>query len=83
MEIVDRFCINPTSIIYTIELEENRYVDVKYYKSDWGYWGCYVMENEDGTLVYDDKRNTYKNYSVNEIEITKFVAEKEKEYAES
>ena len=79
MEIVDRFCINHTSIIYTIELEENRYVDVKYYK----YWGCYVMENEDGTLVYDDKRNTYKNYPINEIEITKFVMEKEKEYAES
>lgn len=83
MEIVDRFCINPTSIIYTIKLEENRYVDVKYYYGDWGYWGCYVMENEDGTLVYDDKRNTYKNYPVNEIEITKFVTEKEKEYAES
>ena len=55
MLIIDEFNIDTKSAITTVELEKDRYVDVKWYLDDLGSWTGYVLQNEDGSLVYDCK----------------------------
>ena len=73
MLIIDEFNIDTKSAITTVELEKDRYVDVKWYLDDLGSWTGYVLQNEDGSLVYDCKDNTYADYPVNEKEIMDFL----------
>lgn len=54
-------------LIYTVELEEDVFVDVKYIGNL-----CYVMDCEDGYEVYNSDGNTF-DYHYNVDEVIAFV----------
>ena len=66
MKIVDRYGDNG-AIFYTVELEEDVFVDVK---CDMDL--CYVMDCEDGYEVFDSDGNTL-DYHYNADEVIEFV----------
>lgn len=59
MRIVDSYGINDGGLIYSVELAEDRFVDVKVCDGKLGGL-IYVMQNEDGSTVYSDKAYTDK-----------------------
>ena len=61
------------NLVYTVELEEDVFVDVKYIGNL-----CYVMSCEDGYEVFNSDGNTF-DYHFNENEVIEFV-KKEKIY---
>lgn len=81
MKIVDSYDVNGGSHFYSVELAENRFVDVKVCP-DSGL--VYVMENEDGSTVYTGEwapGATVPGYAYDEKEVVRFVKEVyEKEY---
>lgn len=57
--------------IYTVEIRENRVLDIKV---DTGTGLCYVMQNHDGTTVYDPRTGkTYPGYPYSEKETIDLV----------
>lgn len=67
MNIVASSNIGLNESIYTVEIANNRYVDVKIKT-----YFAYIMQNEDGSLVFDEDGNCY-NYAINENEIVRYV----------
>lgn len=55
--------------IYTVEICNNRYVDVMYIKES---YLCYAMQEHDGRIVFDDNRNTF-DCEIDEMVIVMFV----------
>lgn len=63
---------------YEVEIAKDRYVCVKKANGDDGRTSfVYVMDNEDGTMVYDRGSNTYED-KVNEKAVVQFVRKVEK-----
>lgn len=55
------------ALFYTVELENDVFVDVKYVGNL-----CYVMDCEDGYKVYNSDGNTF-DYHFNKDEVVEFV----------
>ena len=75
MNIVDSYEVNGGSHFYSVELAENRFVDVKVCP-DTGL--VYVMQNEDGSTVYTgewDAGNSVPGYAYDESEVLRLVKE--------
>lgn len=81
MKIVNSYDVNGGSHFYSVELAENRFVDVKVCP-DSGL--VYVMQNEDGSTVYTGEwvtDRTVPGYAYDEKEVVRLVKEVyEKEY---
>ena len=71
MKVVDTYNVNPHSKIYRVEVDENKFVDV-FHNEHTGL--IYVMNNHDGTLVYDNEGKTF-DINVDEEEIFKSIKE--------
>lgn len=58
--------------IYTVELEKTRYVDIKFIPRS---GLIYIMQNEDGSEVYDPENwgATYPDYSFDENKVLETV----------
>lgn len=74
MELLDSSKIDKQNTIYTVALEPGFAVDVKV-NSETGL--VYVMQNEDGTTVYDQvfSENTFPDYEYDEEAVVRFVKE--------
>lgn len=68
MKVVDKYIDNGT-LFYTVELEENVFVDVKCVGDL-----CYVMDCDDGYTTYDNNGNTF-DYHYSEYDVVEFVRE--------
>ena len=84
MRIVDTYGINGGGQIFSVELDEDRFVDVKVCPGD---GPTYVMQNDDGSTVYSDKAYlgkqvdaVYPGYEYDEKAVLKLVKETLKEY---
>ena len=62
MRIVDSFEA-PVSIIYSVEIAEGRFVDVKCFHNHHDFGNLiYVLQNHDGTMVYGEDGETYPHF---------------------
>ena len=74
MNIVDSFWIDSRSFVCTVEIADRLYVDVKAaFDEDDTNPLIYVMDNDDGTQLYDGKGNTYSMSKANQELVLKFV----------
>lgn len=86
MKIVDCYGVNDGSTFVSVELAEDRFVDVKV--CDWNGKGLvYVMQNEDGSTVYSDKAYSdngvdacYPGFEYDEKAVVEFVKDYIKEH---
>jgi len=74
MKLIDTYEINNQIAVYTVSLEPGFNVDVKVF-SDTGL--VYVMQNADGSTVYDQDSSecTFPDYKYNEEDVIRFVKE--------
>lgn len=87
MKIVDCYGVNDGSTFVSVELAEDRFVDVKVCDGDLNGL-VYVMENEDGSTVYSDKAYsregdgnlTFPGFEYDEKAVLKLVKETLKEF---
>lgn len=82
MRVVDSYGINGGATIFSVELAEDRFVDVKVCK-DGGL--VYVMQNEDGSSVYDGDwpYGTYPGLEYDENAVLRLVKEAHKVQAQA
>jgi hypothetical protein len=80
MKIVDFFWADEKSCIYTVDVTdllcsaEELFVDVKCYLNVYEIWSLYVMENEDGTQIYNNNNGaTYDMSKANQERVLEFV----------
>lgn len=76
----DNVSYNTKRILFTVELETKKYVDVMMVFNNKDNPLIYIMQNEDGSTVYGEDK-TYLNYSYNEKEVIKLVSSN-KQYCE-
>ncbi|WP_286077506.1 hypothetical protein [Thomasclavelia cocleata] len=76
----DNVSDNTKRILFTVELETKKYVDVMMVFNNKDNPLIYIMQNEDGSTVYGEDK-TYLNYSYNEKEVIKLVSSN-KQYCE-
>lgn len=76
----DNVSDNTKRILFTVELETKKYVDVMMVFNNKDNPLTYIMQNEDGSTVYGEDK-TYLNYSYNEKEVIKLVSSN-KQYCE-
>lgn len=69
----DNVSDNTKRILFTVELETKKYVDVMMVFNNKDNPLIYIMQNEDGSTVYGENK-TYLNYSYDEKEVTKLVS---------
>lgn len=79
MRIVDSYSINGGAVFFSVELAEDRFVDVKICP-DGG--PIYIIQNEDGSTVYSDKAYSdkqvdafYPGFEYDESAVLDFVRE--------
>lgn len=75
MRIVDSYSINDGGIIFSVELAEDRFVDVKVCKGNPD-GNVYVMDNSDGSTVYTGEwgvDGTVPGYAYDEKAVVKLV----------
>lgn len=77
---IDNVSDNTKRILFTVELETKKYVDVMMVFNNKDNPLIYIMQNEDGSTVYGEDK-TYLNYSYNEKEVIKLVSSN-KQYCE-
>lgn len=70
---IDNVSDNTKRILFTVQLETEKYVDVMMVFNDKTNPLIYIMENEDGSTVYGENK-THLNYNYNEKEVTKLVS---------
>ena len=79
MKIVDLFWMNEKSCICTVDVTdlfcsaEELFVDVKCYLNVYEIWSLYVMENEDGTQIYNNNGATYDMSKATQEHVLGFV----------
>ena len=70
---IDNVSDNTKRILFTVELETKKYVDVMMVFNNKDNPLIYIMQNEDGSTIYCENK-TYLNYSYDEKEVIKLVS---------